>query len=497
MPSSDSIQVPDPSAALNAWASTPLRDRIAWLRRFRMAIADHEAQLCDLACQELGKVRFEALTGDILPLLAACKWLEKNAARALAPRRARDRAFWQVGQKHWFTREPLGTVAIIATWNYPVQLLGVQLIQALIAGNTVVVKPSERSPLTQARLMELAVSCGLPRGTLSWVPATREAGASLLSDHRFDHVIFTGSTSVGREIARTLAPSLTPSTLELSGRDSAIVLDDADADLAASVIWTGVVFNAGQTCLAPKRAIVHRAVYAEFLRALAPRVAGTPVVTLVDEASANLCHAQSTATIAAGGRSVTGTVEPPAGREFRPVAVVDCPADSELVGGRNFGPTLGVVVVDSLEEALAVHHHCDQHLSTSVFTRNLDRARALAPRLRAATVLINDSLFPTCQPATSITGLGQSGWGASRGIEGLLTMTRSVTVSITRTPFRVNTQPLPATWVDKAARLVRWWYGTRNAAHSASRGPASNNRAAAGSSLKPPSHTPLPAGSPR
>ncbi len=428
-----------------------------------MAIADHEAELCDLACRELGKVRFEALAGDILPLLAACKWLEKNADRALSPHRARGRAFWQVGQKHWFTREPLGTVGIIATWNYPVQLLGIQLIQALVAGNTVVVKPSERSPLTQVRLMELAVACGLPSGTLTWIPATREAGASMLSTGRFDHVVFTGSTSVGRAIAETLAPSLTPSTLELSGRDSAIVLDDADADLAAGVIWTGVVFNAGQTCLAPKRAIVHRAVYADFLRALAPRVAGTRAVTVVDEASAALCHAQTLATIAAGGRSITGTVEPPIGREFRPVAIVDCPPNSELVQGRNFGPTLGVVVVNSLEEALSVHHLCDQHLSTSVHTRNPERARALAPRLRSASVLINDALFPNCQPATSIAGLGQSGWGASRGIEGLLAMTRPVTISVTRTPFRINTQPLPASWVDKAAAAVRWWYGGRGA----------------------------------
>lgn len=445
--------------APSAWASTPLHDRVEWLRRFRVTLADHEEELCSLVCEDVGKLRFDAILGDVLPLLAACKWLERNAARALSPRRVGGRAFWQTGQRHWFTREPLGSVAVIATWNYPVQLLGIQLIQALVAGNTVVVKPSERSPRSHARLLDLAVECGLPAGTLARVPATREAGAQLLSGGRFDHVVFTGSTSVGRSIAQTLAPNLTASTLELSGRDSAIVLDDADVDLAAGVVWTAVVFNAGQTCMAPKRAIVHRAVYPEFLAALAPRVAGTQAVTLVDESSAALCHAQAVATVAAGGRSLGGPIDPPRGREFRPVAVADCPLGSDLVAGRNFGPTLGIVPVGSVEEALDVHHSCDQHLSTSIHTSDLSRARALAPRLRAASVTVNDAIFPVCHPATSITGTGQSGWGASRGIEGLLAMTRTVTVSVTRTPFRVNTQPLPEVWIERAARAVRWWYG--------------------------------------
>ena len=190
----------------------------------------------------------------------------------------RGGAWWSIGQRHQVERVPLGRIGIIATWNYPVQLLGVQLVQALAAGNRVVVKPSERTPRTQALLLDLARRAGLPEGTLDVLPATRDAGAAMLQHAEMDHLVFAGSTAVGRRIAEAAARRLLPSTLELSGRDTAFVLADADPALAARTIWSAVTMNAGQTCMAPRRVLVDSRVYERFLAALArlPRAPGAP-----------------------------------------------------------------------------------------------------------------------------------------------------------------------------------------------------------------------------
>lgn len=448
-----------------AWG---VRERAAWLAAFRRSVAAHEPELRALIAAEIGKPTWEALTSDIMPLLAACKWLERRLARLLRPRRLRGGAFWQVGERHWVRRDPLGAVAIIATWNYPVQLLGIQLIQALGAGNRVVVKPSEHAARTQLRLMQLAVEAGLPEGTLRWVAATREAGRELLAGQRFDHVVFTGSTGVGRAVAAWAAETLTPTTLELSGRDSAIVLDDADPHLAAASIWSAVTANAGQTCMAPRRVLVEDQVYRPFLAALAPLAAAARPARLISERAATEAYEAALSAVAVGreeggrGRSLSGVIEPPRGRELRPLAIVDCPADCALVHGEHFGPVVAVVPVGSLRDALEIHRACGQHLAVSLFTRG--RAREAIDRLGASNVVINDAVRPVAHPAVALGGRGESGWGVTRGEEGLLAMTRAVYVSSTSARLRTPTTPPPGRGEERLAALVRWWYGGGRAA---------------------------------
>ncbi|MFM7799307.1 MAG: aldehyde dehydrogenase family protein, partial [Planctomycetota bacterium] len=241
-------------------------------------------------------------------------------------------------------------VLVIATWNYPLQLVGIQLTQAVVAGNRVVVKPSERSPRSQRMLLDLAraaaSAAGLPPDTVTSAEATREAGRELLERERFDHVVFTGSTAVGREVALACARTLTPSTLELSGRDSAIVLADADPKLAARSIWHAATMNAGQTCMAPRRALVDRAIYQRFLDALRPLAASARPVRLADPSMADRCVQLAEAAVQAGGRSLRGVIEPANAGSMRPLCVESCPRDTELFEGDHFGPVLAVVPVD-------------------------------------------------------------------------------------------------------------------------------------------------------
>lgn len=418
-----------------------LDDRLGWLAGFSAAVEVHADELAAAVCADCGKSSWEAFAADVLPLLACARWTAANAPRILASRPVRGKPWWLVGQRHWTHRVPLGSVALIATWNYPVQLLGIQLVQAIVAGNRVTVKPSEHSPRSQGLLLRLAAD-GLPADVLRRTPATREAGADLLVRESFDHVVFTGSTEVGRQIAVGCASSLTPTTLELSGCDSAIVLQGADLALAARTIWQALSMNAGQTCMAPRRILVDAAVQRPFLAALAPLVAGAAPRALISEVAARQVDACVREAVASGGHSLSGVVEAPEGRRVRPAIVSGCSPQCRLSRGDHFGPAAAVLAAHGLDALVALHRSFPQHLAVSFFAppaqaRALAHDRAFVASLGAGFVTFHDAVLPTVHPATSIRGRGLSGWGASRGEDGLIAMTRTVTVSQTSVSRRI------------------------------------------------------------
>ncbi len=450
-------------AGPSASADWPLAARLAWLRAFTRQIMAYEPELTAAIEQDVGKPAWQALTGDVLTLLHACAWHRRRARKLLRARAVRRAWTLLPGTRVTLTREPLGFVAIIATWNYPVQLLGIQLVQALMAGNRVVVKPCERSPLSQLLLLRIARAAGAPGTHLAWAEATREAGPALLdagpgphlpgvtAGAGWDHVVFTGSTAVGRQIAAWAGPKLVGTTLELSGNDSAIVLGDANVRLAARTIFAAMTLNSGQTCLAPRRVLVMRRAAGPLLDELAVLVMNHPPLRLIDAGSAAQCAAMVKAALAGGAanagaavgggadrtRVLAGTAPMPEGEGgcwLRPVVVVDPPLDSDLVtcvARDHFGPVLAVVPVADVGEALRIHRSCGQHLSASVFTRDVRAGRELAAELGASLVTINDCVIPGGHPGVAITGHGASGWGASRGEPGLLALTRPVYVTTT------------------------------------------------------------------
>lgn len=416
---------PGVDGALPDWR---LSERLAWVRRFRRGVVRAMGELADAALREVHKPRFETLVSDLVPLLSSCRWHERHAAGVLRRRRLVGQSLWQLGQRHHVQRMPLGRVGIIATWNYPVQLLGVQLVQALVAGNRVVVKPSERCPGVHGRLLAIAQDAGLPEGALAVLEATRRAGAAMVEREPLDHLVFTGSTAVGRTIAQTLGGRLVPSTLELSGQDSALVLADADVALAARAIAAAVRLNAGQTCMAPRRVLVEAGVAGAFMDRLDAHLAQAGPLRLCD------------------------------GSACRPRAV-RCEPDDPLVLGERFEPTLAVVACPSLEAMLSLHQGLGPHLATSIYTRRIDRALGLIERMQAGTVTINDSVIPTAHPGAPLPARGESGWGVSRGELGLLAMTRPVHVSTTRRRLRLPTDEPPPEQARRLWALVRWWYG--------------------------------------
>jgi acyl-CoA reductase-like NAD-dependent aldehyde dehydrogenase len=367
----------------------------------------------------------------VLPLADASRFLQQEAARLLRPRRVptRLRPVWLLGQKDTVYRRPRGVVGIIGTWNYPLLLNGVQIVQALTAGNGVVWKPSEVAPASADALFDLLVRAGYPAGLVQKLPATREAGKDL-AEADVDHVVFTGSSAVGHALAGTLGRRLVTSTLELSGVDALFVLADADPRFAARAAWFGATINRGQTCLAVRRAFVQRGVYAAFLDALRPLLAAAPPMCLALPSQVEQAERLIRAAVADGARQLEAPAGDGAKDVLMPQVVVDARPEMAVCREASFAPLMAVLPFDTLEDALRMNAQCPYALGASVFTANPAAVEAWAGRLRTGTVTVNDVVVATAHPATPFGGRGESGWGVTQGAEGLLEMTVPQVVSV-------------------------------------------------------------------
>ncbi len=424
--------------AQQAWANTPIHLRLRPLRALRHRIVTECDNLCAAVARDLGKPSEETLGGDLLGLADACCFLERQAARLLRPRRVptSQRPLWLWGQADTVYRRPRGAVGIIGTWNFPLFLNGVQIIQALTAGNVVVWKPSEVAPSSAAALFGLLQRAGFPDGLVQMLEPTRENGPLLL-EADVDHIVFTGAVATGRRIAARLGERLISSTMELSGCDAQFVLGDADVSLAARAAWFGITVNRGQTCIAPRRAFVERSIYPAYCDKLRRLTATAAPLRLALAAQVRQAERLIQEALAEGGHLLCQ-----AGPErsepdlVMPQVVIDARPEMALCREASFAPLLAVLPCNNIEDAMRMEAHCPFALGASDFTRSPRRAEALAARLRAGMVTVNDVIVPTAHPATPFGGRGDSGWGVTQGAEGLLEMTIPQVVSMRTDRFR-------------------------------------------------------------
>jgi acyl-CoA reductase-like NAD-dependent aldehyde dehydrogenase len=412
-------------AAGRDWAETPLRERLKPVRRLRDLLVDAADELTAAVEADVARPPAEVLGSDVLPLAAAARFLERSAGRVLAPRPTARPPLWLLGQSDVVHRRPWGVVGIIGTWNYPLYLNGVQLLHALTAGNAVLWKPSELGSRSAAVLHRLLLAAGFPRDLVQLLPADRDAGPRLVESD-IQHLVFTGSSAVGRKIAVRLAERLIPSTLELSGVDAMFVLDDADVPLAARAAAFGVTLNRGQTCLAVRRIFVHRSALDAFVAELKPRLEAAGLLSVVTPGQA--AHARELIDDAErlGGTPIAaGRFD---GHALTPHVFLPGTPAMRVCTEESFAPLAAVIPVGSTDEAVALDASCPYALGASVFTRDRVRAGLLAERLRVGHVCVNDVIAPTAHPSTPFGGTGASGWGTTQGVEGLLAMTVPQTV---------------------------------------------------------------------
>ncbi|MFI6932179.1 aldehyde dehydrogenase family protein [Streptomyces sp. NPDC050287] len=340
-------------------------------------------------------------------------------------------------------REPLGVVAAITPFNFPLILAGSKIAPALAAGNTVVHKPADETPLSALYMARLFQQAGVPDGVVNVVTGSGPvAGEALLRHSGVDKIAFTGSTAVGRHAASVAGESLKPVTMELGGNAAHVVFEDADLEKAVGAVIKGFVFNTGQFCMGGPRLLVARSVYSTLLGILADAVPGVPVgdprqpETVVGPMAGekHLKKVEEYVALARkeGGRVVCGgeRLDLDGGYYYQPTVIADLPNDSRVVQEEIFGPVLTVQPFDSEDEAVALANSTPYGLASGVQTTNLARAHRVAERLQAGIVWIND--WAMLDPAVPFGGVKDSGFGREYGPEAFAAYTKvkSVVVSL-------------------------------------------------------------------
>ena len=459
-------------AAQPAWAATPLGERLAALDRFRALLLEDRLGMAEQVTRETGKPFVEALGVDVLIALDAAQWVVRNAERVLAPEVIRLRNPLFVGRVSRITREPLGVVGVVSPWNYPLAIPASHALHALAAGNAVVLKPASLAPLTALRMAGLFHEAGVPRDVLQVVVGSGRVAGEALAGADVDHVAFTGSVPVGRAVERRLRDRGVPSCMELGGSDPALVLRDAPYEHAVKGVVWGRFTNAGQTCAATKRAYVHRSLYDRFvadaareaaaLRLGDPMSPDTDVGPLTDPASVREMTALVEDAVKRGARVLCGgRPRPDLGPQwFEPTVLVDVPPDARVLAEETFGPLLPIVPFDDEDEAVRLANATPFGLSASVWTRDLARGEALARRLHAGTVTLNDVAYTYAANETPWGGVKDSGHGRTHGRWGLLDMTRMRHVNVVPAARPVGQawwfpySPALRTFFDQGARFL-------------------------------------------
>ena len=389
-------------AAQKAWAKVPLWKRGEILYKFLELVEKHKAELASLLSQESGKPITEA-TGEIanVPIaFTACVEKAKHLYGAVIPAGGEKN---QDSNLQFTVHEPLGVVAAIIPFNFPVDLFGQKVPPALMAGNSVIVKPPQDNPLTLLTLSDLLQEAGVPAGVIQIVTGRGEVvGAALVSHPGVNAISFTGSTKVGISNMESAAKNLTPVMLELGGNDAFIVLEDADIDLAVEETVWGRMYNAGQVCCASKRFLVHNAVKAEFTAKLKARLEkikvgatdqpDTQMGCLISERAAKGVEAQVNQTIQEGAKLLLGGTRN--GAFYTPTILTDVTKNMEVAKDMEiFGPVVPIIGVDSLDEAVEIANASIFGLCGCVFTRDMKKAFQVAYRLECGGAVINGASF--------------------------------------------------------------------------------------------------------
>lgn len=413
-----------------SWALLPVEERCERILKLRDVIVDRAEELVELLARECGKPRAEGLTHEVIVTADLATYYAKRAPRLLAPREIELHLLKH--RRSYVHYAPRGVVGIIAPWNFPFVIPMGDSITALLAGNAVVLKPSEVTPLIGVKCKELFDASGLPPDLFQVVTGDGRTGAALI-DARPDKVVFTGAVSTGRRVAAACGERLIPCTLELGGKAAAIVCADADLERTARALVYGGFANSGQICISVERVYAHEALYEQLVERVVQLVGelrqGDPVAGDVDVGAIIFDKQLEVAKtliadalgkggqLKAGGKQVVGP-----GSFFEPTVLAGCTQDMAVMREEIFGPIVPIMRVSDDEEAVRLANDSHLGLMGYVFTRDRDKGRRLAERVRAGTVMVNDVLTAYAAPEAPFGGVKDSGFGRVHGEEGLRDM---------------------------------------------------------------------------
>jgi len=394
-----------------SWGARTLDDRAKALRSIAKRFAARADEVATVVLEETRKDGADAWFSDVVPNLDLFDWWAGEGKKAIEPRAASISRIKFPGKSGRIVLEPKGLIGLITPWNYPSALILRSLIPALLAGNAVLLKPSEHTPRTGALLAEIFNEV-LPPNVLTVVQGAAAAGGAVVD--AADHTIFIGSLAAGKKVAVQAAGQLKTVSLELGGKDAAIVLADCDLDrTAAGVLW-GAVANSGQNCAAIERCYVEAAIYPAFVEKLTRLAASVEVAPLVTAAQEAIVKAQLKDAIAKGAKAH--------GKLPGAVILTDVPKDADVATQETFGPLLPIWSVSSAEEAIRLTNDSDYGLTCSIWTTNLQRGEAMASTIATGVVSINNTACTAAMPFAPWSGRKGSGHGVTNSEFAILEM---------------------------------------------------------------------------
>lgn len=452
--------------AQRRWGELPVKERAERVLGFCDRLIAHAEDLVDILVLETSKPRLEAISNEILVLADLMHWHAKHAPEILEPRE--ERLHLLKHRKSTISYVPRGVVAVISPWNYPLMLPFSDVTMAVLAGNAVVLKPSEHASLVALEAKRLWDTSELPRELLQVVTGGADTARALI-DAGVQKVSFTGSVEVGRKVAEQCGRNLIECVLELGGKAPLIVCADADLERAARAITWGGFANMGQACVSVERVLAHTDVYDALVKRVGELVGelrqGAPEDFDIDVGALrlerNLAHLDALvadavakgAVVAAGGQRLARR-----GNFYAPTLLIDCSPEMRVMQEEIFGPLVPIMRVDSDEQALAIANSLPLGLSSYVFSRDTEHAESLARRIEAGSVVINDVHSDIASPEVPFGGIKLSGYGKVHGVEGLRSMCSLKHVSANRTPLPTRSPfwfPYDSRDIPRALRGLR------------------------------------------
>lgn len=457
-------------AAQPAWAGLSYRNRARYVLKLRRALYDRQNEIINIISDETGKPPFEALSTEVFMVSDLMSHFAAKTERVLKDEKFSIAVFRN--KRSMITYEPLGVVGVISPWNFPFSIPVGEIVMAVMAGNTVVVKPSEFTPLTGDAIKRLFAAAGFPEGVVEVVQGDGSTGAALV-DARVDKLFFTGSVRTGKKIAESAARRLLPVVLELGGKDPMIVCEDAPFERTVKGAVWGAFLNCGQVCASVERLYVVEPIAEKFIAAVVEQVkklrvgppsndCSTDIGPLSNETQLSIVSEQVADAVARGARVLTGARrrEDLGGYFFEPTVLVGVNDSMKIMTEETFGPVLPIMVVKDEEEAIHQANNSRYGLLASVWTASNERGRRIARKIEAGSVLINDAVYTHGAAQTPWFGVKESGMGVTHGSAGLFEFVRMKHVNWDLFPLKSNWWWFPYTeaWQARFKTLMKVLY---------------------------------------
>lgn len=429
--------------AFQAWKKTSFQERASLIMRAREVILSQVDEIAHLISEESGKPFGEAISMEIAPVLDLMQYFARNTEKLLRASKIGIGLYSLLGRSSKIVYHPFGVVGIIPAWNYPFSIPLGEAVMALMAGNTVVIKPSELTPFVGLKIGEIFSKAGFPENTVQIVTGGGTTGAALV-DAAPDKIMFTGSVATGKKIAAAAANNLTSVVLELGGKDPMIVFDDANLELAAGAAVWGAFCNSGQSCSSVERLYVHEKVADALTRKIIEKTRGllqdtgdketTSIGAMSSERQIKIVEDHVEDFRAAGAKIESGGRRNPnlEGLFYEPTVITNANNEMRAMQEETFGPTLPIATFTTEEEAIRLANDSEFGLTASVWTRDYAKGKRVAEQIEAGSVCVNEVLYTHGIGQTPWGGFKNSGRGRTHGREGLMELVQPQHIHVNR-----------------------------------------------------------------